>query len=337
MKIGMLLSSLGGSPLQAGLDRAFAQLGHWVEPYHEAHGYDLIVVWNQVSHDPTYVYPEFPSKCKTPIVFIDSAEYGWWLHLPKVSDPYKNTFSEGSLAHDSKSRAQQMRLKEFLQGRSFPYMIREMWKWMEWPSSYHPIDYPLYMMSECHEEPNLDEYVSRQKDLFMSWGLSHPWRKNITEELRRMTHAKSQMFNTEILVLEENGTPRMPQHEFFRKTREAKVSVSFDGYGSTSFRIMEVLVRCLLLTGPINYHQYKPMLDGVHCRKYKIENNDLDYISSTVCQELENAILDVEGSFNIYRAGYHLCHQYYSEQATAKYVLDVVERHDWSKPTPLDL
>jgi len=327
MKIGIFLSSLGGSPLQAGLERGFVQLGH--ELVDGGKPCDLLVVFNQTAHDPSYCYPGFPDHTG-PMAFIDCAEYGYFRRLPGIVGHYWNAFAAGSMVHDTKNVVQQTRLKNWLEGRSFPYFIREFSKHVVFPINYHPIDYPLYYHSECHQKPDREEYLKRELDLFVSWGASHPWRMQITQALRDC-HTRC-----EILVLEENGTPRMRQRDFFQRTRAAKCSVSFDGYGSSSFRLHEVLVRCLLLAGPMSIDRYAPLVDGVHFMEYAVDAVGEGFVGTNVCKVLRQALADPEGSFRMYDAGYRHCMEHYTEKATAEYVLRTVEAHDWTKVTPLD-
>lgn len=330
MRIGFFLSNHGGSPLVGGLERGLKQLGHHVEQYKHGSDYDLVLVCNQCSHVTTYEYPEFP-PAKVPIAFIDSAEYGYFRRLPGVIINYANAFTEGSMHHDTKNLSEQTRLKTFLEGRSFPYFLREFSNYIPFPDNYHPIDYPLYHYSVCDERPDRDAYLKRELDLFMSWGASHPWRLEITKALRGC-HTKC-----DIRVLEENGTPRMPQKEFFHKTNSAKCSVSFDGYGSGSFRMTEVLVRCLLLQGPLSIHRYAPLINGVHCMEYTVVNDGENFLGTNICDVLRAALADPELSYKIYETGYHHCMEHYTERATAQYVMDVVAKHDWKKATQLTI
>lgn len=328
MRIGFFLSTKGGSPLQVGLERGMAQLGHHVEPFRQGSSYDLVLIFNQCAHTTGYAYPDFPSAVSR-IAFIDSAEYGYFKRLPGIISSYWNTFADGSMNHDTKNKHEQTRLFNYLNGMSFPYFIREFSKHIQFPIGYHPIDYPLYHYSACHQLPNREEYLRRNLDLFVRWGGSHPWRMNITEELRNC-HTKC-----EIDVLQDNVVHRMPQEEFFRRTRSAKCSVSFDGYGSGSFRVTEVLVRCLLLQGPLSIHTRMPLLDGIHCVHYDVENIGEDFISTNVCAKLKESLSDPERSYQIYKAGYDHCMTHYTEKAAAEYVLSTVEKHDWSKPAVL--
>lgn len=330
MRIALLISNKGGSPLIGGLQRGLVHLGHSAHEYKHGQSYDLILVCNQCAHTTDYAYPEFPEKAER-IAFIDSAEYGYFRRLPGVIRDYANAFSGGSLGHDTKNLEQQQRLFGFLSGRSFPYFLREHSVYIDFPPEYHPIDYPLYHLSVCPTAPNREEYLRRQLDLFVSWGASHPWRLHITAALRGC-HVKS-----DIRVLEENGTPRMPQMEFFERTRSAKCSVSFDGYGSGSFRMTEVLVRTLLLQGPLSIRRHAPLIDGTHCIEYAVKNDGETFISTNVCEKLKEALADPERSYRIFEAGWHHCMGNYSERATAEYVLKTIEQHDWSKPTTLSL
>jgi len=330
MRIAFLLSTLGGSPLQSSLERGMAQLGNQVSDYHPGRQYDLILVFNQTAHNPNYEYPPFP-KGNTPIAFIDSAEYGYFKRLPGVIHKYANAFSQGSLEHDTKNLGQQLRLLTFLKGKSFPYFLREYSKYVSFPLEYHPIDYPLYHHSVCGRAPNRDEYLKRSLELFCRWGASHPWRMAITQALRDC-HTRC-----EIDVLQDGVVNRMPQKQFFERTFAAKCSVSFDGYGSGSFRVTEVLSRCLLLQGPMSIIQREPLLDGVHCLNYNVESDGENFISTDVCVKLKAALAYPEHAYKLHEAGYYHCMQHYTERATAKYVMDTIEKHNWSKPTELSI
>lgn len=327
MKIGFFLSNKGGSPLQAGLERGLRDIGHTVVEYRKQEGCDLVLIFNQCSHVTDYTYPDL--SVSQPFAFIDSAEYGYFKRLPGIVGKYAYAFTEGSMSHDTKNQHEQTRLREFLRGKSFPYFLREFSKHVTYADNFHPIDYPLYVHSACPIVPNREEYLKRDLDLFCSWGASHPWRLNITSALRNC-HTKS-----EILVLEENGTPRMPQGQYFGRTQSAKTSVSFDGYGSSSFRLTEVLVRCLLLVGPLSIIRHAPLTDGVNCLDYSVENEGENFISTNICAKLREALAFPDRSFNIYEAGYHHCMAHYTEKATAQYVMAVIARHDWTKMTQL--
>lgn len=333
MKIGIFLSTLGGSPLQIGLERGLAELGHNVEPYRHGSGYDIVVAFNQAAHNSNYTYPDFP-EANIPVAFVDSAEYGWWTRFSAIDQHrYRNAFSEASMASDTKKADQQARLRAFLEGRSFPYFIREYYRSLEFPACYHPIDYPLYALSGCDERPNREEYLKRADDFFVSWGLSHPWRRPITEALRGC--GVSGEF---IMIGDEPGCiPRLPQADSFARTRRAKTSISFDGYGSSSFRLTEVLVRSLLLRGPLSIIQHAALTDGVNCIDYQVESDGETFIGTDVCAKLKEALADQERCFRIYETGYWHCTDHLTEKATAAYLLETVARHDWSKPTPLDL
>lgn len=330
MKVALWISSLGGSPMQVGLERGLRQLGHHVEYYRHGHGYDLVIMMDQVAHVTNYVYPPFP-PANVPIAFVDFAEYGPQRRGPEIIRRYANFCSPGSMAHDTKNPGEQAKLRQFLEGKSFPYILREFSVYVDWPRGYWPCDYPTYISSECHIQPDREEYLRRPLDLFVSWGASHPWRLPVTEALRACP------VKSEIYVLEQNGAVRLPQSVYFPKIRASRASPSHSGYGSSSFRLNEVLVRTLLLQGPMEIRFRAPLIDAVHCVEYQIEHNGMDFISTNVGQRLQESLADPERSFRIYEAGYHHCHQHYSEKSTAQYVLDVVHKHDWSQPTQLDI
>lgn len=335
MRIALWLSNKGGSPLQVGMERGLKELGHNVEYWRKGHGYDLVIMFNQAAHTRDYQYPEFPRARH--VAFIDSAEYGYFKRLPSVLSRYWNTFTEDALNHDTKNRGEQLRLKGYLQGKSFPYFAREFFKVFSFPTGYHPIDYPLYAGSVCHIRPDRESYLKRDLDLFLAWGASHPWRMNLTEALRN-AHTKC-----EIDVIGENGFNRMPQAHYFERMRAAKVGVSFDGYGSGSFRMTEILCRSLLLQGPLSIRLPVEFEHGVHCLHYNIDFKEVEqagqpwgeFISTDISTALHAALFDPEFSYEIYKAGFDLLMTRYTERAMAAYVMDVVHKHDWKSPTQL--
>lgn len=322
MRIGFYFSNQDGNPLRTGLRRGLEQLGH--EVVEKSSDVDLILLFNQTAHTTAYTYSPLPFN-KVPLAFIDSAEYGYFTRLPGVAKRYWNAFADGSMEHDTKCYAEQSVLKECLQGRSFPYFIREFHKDIDFPANYHPIDYPLHAGSECLIEPDKKEYLNRELDLFVSWGHSHPWRKHITQALQECPVKK--------LIQHEHD--RLPHKEYLQKMREAKCTVSFDGYGSSSFRLTEALQRCLLLQGPLTMRRYQPLTDEVNCLEWEIESNGEEFIGTNVC-DVVRAVADSPGwAYKMYESGYYHCRDNYTEKATAEYVLKTVEQHDWSVETKL--
>ncbi len=332
MKIAFFLSSLGGSPLQVGLDRGLSSLGHVVEEYRAGESYDLVLIFNQSAHTTRYVYPTFPSERNLRFAFIDTAEYGYGTrYTPSIRRRFATSFTPDCMNHDTKSSCEQWRLRNFLEGRSFPYFLREMFKEIQYPTGYSPIDYSLYAYSECNRRPSRDEYMMRQEDLFCSWGSSHPFRLDITRHLRAHPCKKT------VLVLEENGTPRMIQSEYFARTEAAKCSVSFDGYGSGSFRICEVLARTVLLQGPLSIVLRDPLVDGVTCIEYQVESDGENFISTNIGEKLQWILDRPDEAFQVYANGFEHVNSKWTERATAQYVLNIVEKHPWHLPTPLEV
>ncbi len=327
---------MGGSPLQVGLERGLNQIeGIRAEYFIPHRPYDYDLLFNQCSHTTNYNYGNLSNLDNYKLAFIDTAEYGWTKRLPGVLDLYYSTFAAGAMQHDTKNPAQQQYLFNYLNGKSFPYLIREYLKKISYPSMYHPIDYPLYHLSEYRADPVREQYLERPLDLFISWGGSHPFRMNITQKLRNCP------VKSEIYVIEEitpNGkTPRMLQDQYFNKMLAAKASVSYDGYGSGSFRETEALCRTLLLKGETSIIQRDPLQSGVNCVEFKVTTNEdgTEFLDSDVDSLLLYYLKDPEKCFEIYRKGFEHCMKYFTEKATAEYVLRIIKNHDWSKPTPL--
>lgn len=330
MRIASLLSSHGGSILQLGLERGLKKLGHVVEPYHHNISCDLILVFNQSAHTTEYAYPEFPSESdRTPIAFIDAAEYGWTKRVHEPPERYWNTFASGSMEHPTKNLSEQERLRRFLEGRSFPYFLREFMTSWSFPPSYHPIDYPLHEGALPGKRPNRKEYLSRHMQVACLWGLSNPWRVNLTAEL------EASPFRKDIYVIERDG-PRLNQwggNGYFARIEAARCSISFDGYGSGSFRVTEVLCRTLLIQGLMSIRTREPVIHGDTCVAYALRTDGPNYLGSDLIEKIGTALSDPEWCYRVYERGYHHCMTHLTEKATAEYVLRVVDGHDWNQPT----
>jgi len=326
------MSQHGGSPLQASLWRGLHDLGHVVSVFHNGRprDFDFLVILNQSAHTQHYAYPDFPPY-KTPVVFIDTAEYGYFTRLPHTFGKYVNTFTPSAMGHDTKNHYEQTRLKNYLQGKAFPYFLREMHVDKKYPDTYYPIDYPITNTSWCHTRPDKDTYLNRPLDLYVSWGASHPWRWGITNELRSIA------CRSYIKVIEENGHPRLHHRDYFAGMEGAFASVSYDGYGSNSFRMTEALVRCALLQGPIKHVMRYPLKDGETCIGFDVVHSGDDFVATDVGAKLRGILASPETAFEVYRNGYEHCMTYLTETRAAADFVDTVYKHDWSKETILDL
>ncbi len=317
--------------MQCGLDRGLTQLGHAVEDYRSEGVYDLVLVFNQCAHTTRYIYPDFPADRNIRFAFVDCAEFGYFTRLPHRYRDYANTFTHAAMSHDTKNYGEQWRLRNWLEGKSFPYFLREYHKSIKYPDNYFPVDYPLYAYSTCTKRPSRHDYMSRQEDLFLSWGASHPWRLDLTRALREHPCKKT------VLVLEENGTPRMIQSEYFERMEAAKCSVSYDGYGSGSFRMTEVLVRAPLLQGPLAIVTRSPLIDGETCIAFDVVADGENFLSTNISDKLSELLANPERSYQIFENAFEHCMSKLTEMATARYVLEVCEKHRWDVPTALEV
>jgi hypothetical protein len=348
LRIATFLSSLGGSPLQGGIERGLASMGHHVEPYDHRQGYDLVVIFQQVAHNPAYQFPARFPPVHQPIAFVDSSEAGYFTRLPDRAKEFAFSFTETVMRQSTKNYAEQVRLRDYLQGKSFPYFLREMSKYIQYPAAYHPIDYPLYHLSGCDMRPDREEYLRRDLDLFSAWGESHPFRVHLGRAMRGANvKAEITVINRGAKVstdpsrgvwLDANGEVCfIEQAAYFNRMRAAKCSVSYDGYGSGSFRMTEILVRTLLLQGPLSIVTRAPLIDGETCRAYTVDHAGEVYYGTNLPDVIRRALECPEESFEIYERAYEHCMEHLTERATAQYLLDTVAAHDYSKPTPLEL
>lgn len=328
MRIGLYPPQWASNPpLMGGLHRGLLELGHTVCHYEPGQSYDLLLVFNMTSHRTDYEYPPFPPASQ-PIAFIDAAEYGYFCRLQDRYMDYANSFTERAMMHDTKNFAQQARLRGFLEGRSFPYFLRELHKDVDYPAGYHPIDYPLYHDSVERRPPNRDEYLRRELEVFCVWGMSHPWRVQITEALRGC-HRKSEIADR----WSEGGN--LEPDVYRERIRAARLSVSFDGYGSGSFRMTEVLCRTLLLQCPLSIRTRAPLIDGQTCIAYNVDSRGEEFVGCDIQEKVTEALADPERSFEIYERGFEHCMANLTEKATAAYVIDTFRNHDFRVPTQL--
>jgi hypothetical protein len=329
MRIALFLARThGSSPLVGGLWRGLCELGHHVEEYRAGVGYDLVLVANVVTHDTGYEYPPFPAG-NVPIAFIDAAEYGWATRLPGNEQAWATSFTPSAMGHDTKNRAEQEKLRRWLEGRSFPYFLREKLRALTYPAMFHGIDYPLYHLSRYDVRPNREEYLRRDLELFCWWGHSHPWRQHIEQALRD-AHRKAEIGNR---WDDEN----MPQERYFERMQAARCTVSFDGYGSSSFRLTEGLCRTALLVGPLSIEMRAPLVDGETAFFYEVESSGEEFVSTNIAERLRYLLECPEDAFEVYQRGFEHVYAHWTEKSTAAYVLDVVEKHNWNEPTPLTI
>jgi hypothetical protein len=311
------------------MERGLRALQHDVVGWAPGVMCDLVMVFNQTAHVSDYVYPEFP-PAEIPVAFIDAAEYGWTMRVQRPLADFWNAFAPGSVAHPTKNAVEQERLRQFLAGRSFPYFIRELFTSWAFPPGYHPIDYPLHESAVYDRRPVFHEYARRNIVVSCLWGLSNPWRVNLTAEIRSLPYSK------DVYVLEHDG-PRLPHSEYWKRIERSRASVSFDGYGSGSFRMTEVLARTVLVQGLMAIRVRAPVIDGDTCYAYALRTDGEVFVGSTIAESIRRVAEDVRGSFEVYRRGYDHCMTHLTERATAQYVLDVVNAHDWSQPTQLEM
>lgn len=333
MNIGFLSHPLGGSPLLLSLRRAFQGLGHNVVDFPRNRKVDLVLVFNFASHQE-FEYEDFP-VVECPMAFIDSAEYGWWTHEKKYARWLYNAFAPAALMGGripgapevvlSSKGKQQFKLKKWLEGKSFPYFLREMYKDWNYPSCYHPIDYPLWVDSHCQKEPQLEEYLKRPLDFYVAWGNSHPYRAKLNELLA--AQPRSQVYS---------APPRIDQKFIFQQTEAAKSSISYHGYGHGSFRVMENSVRTLLFKCRTCIQEREPFVNGETCLEYDVWGS-FEEMGTDLGEKLDIVRKEPERAFGIYKAGREHCLKHLTEEATARYVLGEIEKHDFTQPTPLVL
>ena len=305
--------------LQYGLN----ELGHEVNArYDHGSNPDYVFIFNVSSHGKDYTYGELPNHPR--LVFVDSAEYGFFTH---GSPKYANAFSTMSLRHSCKNFHEQRRLMFHLAGKSFPYFLREMAGPVAYPGCYHPIDYPnaVPIPPVC----SATSFINRKIDVVIGWTFSHPWREDLTRKVREAHEAG----RIKALIIDQ----RLPKNEYLARLQLGISTVSFDGFGHSSFRVTEALSRCLLVNYTPPVHQRIAPADKVTCRTYEVESAGGDQVNTDLVSVIEHAVKHKEESYEIYRRGHELLSTQLTTKAWAQYVLDRCAAHDWSVPTRLDM
>ncbi len=304
------------------------QLGHTVRLFDPTLSFDYVLVFNTTAHINDYDYNNIAPVKNFKFAFIDCAEYGWKWHYKEYDKDFYNCAAPKSL---EMKNSNQPSLLSFLQGKSFPYFLREMREDFSYPKMYHPIDYPFHRFNlSTVSPPNFEEYMSRPLDLYVNWGNSHPFRHEIIKILENIQCKK------EIHICN-----KINQKDYFNKIRTARIGISFDGYGYGSFREKEILSRALLFINKKNLIEYVPLETASNCVQYsafyKIENGELIWKGCDIKDLLERYMQDWKHCYEIYKKGYDHCMQYYTEKAMAQYVLDILQHHDFTVQTPISL
>jgi hypothetical protein len=304
--------------------------------------YDFVLLFNISSHSARYDFSDVGELKGYKFCFIDSSEYGWWTHYSHYKELFGTSFTAGSMA--AKPFCQQV-LKQFLDGKSYPYIVREFYKGIDYPNSYHPIDYPLYgVNTPIPPMATFEEYCARPNDVYVGWGESHPSRKDLARVVSKLP-----------LKVVVNSGNKLPQNEYFTNMLNARMTVAYDGYGSGSFREKEALARTMLFRNNMAIIQNAPLTSGQNFVEYQVQEKLVDwdkdskysapyknfrdkhpvFESTNLGSIMLEWIQDLEGMYRVYEGGYKHLMENFTEKAVAQYVLDILEGHDWDKPTPI--
>lgn len=318
----------GCGVVPGGLTRGLSELGHQTYHFNPGDSYDYVFLFNVSAHIQYWDWIGLEQLNGYKFCFIDMAEYGWWTHYDYYKDKYYSAFAP--LAIKAK-HLNQVKLLEFLRGKSYPYFLREMYKGVEYHKNYHPIDYPLYFYSVSKKQPiSFEEFKNRHWDIFVAWGHNHQTRVGISEKIRAIGGYK-----THVLC---NSDAKIPQFEYFSHLENAKLSISYDGYGSGSFRETEVLCRCVLFRNEQCVIRPYPLTDGVNFIEYKTDEILGDdkypiYKNTNVDELMREGLKKPEELYQIYVNGYKHCMDYYTERAVANRILGILSKHDWGEVT----
>lgn len=329
MRLGFKVANVdaGCGIMLGGITRGLTELGHQVVPWTLGVSCDHVLVFNVSSHINHYNWDDIEQLEGCKFAFIDTAEYGWWTHYDYHKDMYYSAFAP--LAIKAKPPVQ-LKLLEFLKGKSYPYFLREMYKGFDYPENYHPIDYPLYYHSRSDIQPTtFEEYKNRNWDVYIAWGHSHQTRVHITEMIKKLPF--------KIFAFCDSNA-KLNQFEYFKGLQNAKISVSYDGYGSGSFRETEVLSRCVLFRNVQCVRRPNPLTNGVNFVEYTVEEKLGDdkypiYVNTDVGELITQHLSNLENLYNIYREGYKHCTEWLSEKGMAQYILETTQKHDWTVVT----
>lgn len=335
MKLGYFYPKpCGAGIIASSLQKGFADVGSSLQPYNPSSSYDYVLLFNCADHRTDYNFDGINS-IKHKFAFIDTSEYGWWTHHDSYKDRYYNAFAPSTVL--AKPNAQQQ-LISFLKGKSYPYFIREYYKGVNYHKNYHPIDYPLHTAHiPIPPLSSFEDYKNRPLDVYISWGPSHMSRASITEVVDKLPLRKEVSYRTKVA-----------QQTYFNKLSSAKLSVSYDGYGSGSFRETEALCRTTLLRNSnMTMVQRDPIIHLRHFIEYGVEEARINwdrtegitdtqprFTSTDISDIIMEYIKDTDLLYEIYRNGYNHCVTNFTEKATAQYIINILQSHNWGEITP---
>jgi hypothetical protein len=361
LKIGIYTADFyGGNSLLDCLIKGLKELGHQCVPFDKQIEFDYVIVFAVAAP-----FANFNKNLKysnldliqSKIIFIDTGEYGWWTHYDEQAEFYYNAFATGGQPNlgyvplINQKGPTHLDLLNFLRGKSFPYFLREMYKIIPYPEQYHPIDYTLHWTTPIPKENNFEEYMGKKYDIFSQWGGSHPFRHNLIEKMNSTLLGDKICINKVrgiLKPLERGGQicnytmDKLPQLEYFSELTNARMSLVYDGFGSGSFREMEVLSRCLLFIHKQCIYKRHPLTfqgEGQNAVEYEVEykfSPYLTFIDSNIVEQIQKYMSDWELCFKIYKAGYEHCLKYYTPKGVAEYVLEETLKHDYRVPTPVE-
>lgn len=334
---------IGAGVLFQSLARGFEQIGHPLVLFNPNQVYDYVIVFNNAAHRADYDFNGI-DKITQRVAFVDGSEYGWWTHHNYYRKLFSNSFAPGSM---KVKPFEQRKLQLFLKGKSFPFFLREFYKGNKYPKSYHPIDFPLITVgTNVPGMASFEDYVNRPYDVYIGWGESHPSRKCLAELVDKLP--------CKTLI---NSGNKIERSLYFENIKNAKISISYDGYGSTTFREKEILCRTLLLRNKMAVHLSQPLTDGFNFVEFRVKerlinwqmsahtcnpeyaqdvmDKTIEYADSDIGDIIMSLLKDIDKMYEIYRQGYHHCTENYTEKATAQYVFDTIQDHDWKEPTPI--
>ncbi len=80
-----------------------------------------------------------------------------------------------------------------------------------------------------------------------------------------------------------------------------------------------------------------PLIDGETCIQFDVVADGETFLSTNIGEKLSELLANPERSYQIYENAYEHCMSKLTEVATARYVIEVCEKHRYDVPTALEV
>ncbi len=317
------------TPIMQHLFEGLPQNGHTVETFRPGGEYDCVILqWT--GHAGARWDCDFNRLKGYRIALIDWNEYGSMTTSVHSRFDYCNGFTPKCFAV-CREPAQLHKLFDFLKGRSFPYFSRDLFKQVDYPPGYYPLEGAGENGIDGPGLVSEEEFLARQGFLYVSWNYSHPHRIVLAEMMRAWATRCGAPHHIAC-----NTNSRVHIDEYHAKLQGAMVSVSYEGW-SVSHSQFEIMRRCCLVRNEMS--RLRPFLVGRGCVEYrcdlKLDQQRLHLLGTDLVSVLDKLYRNKALAYAAYRDG-HGHADLYTPRSISGHLAEKVARHDWGVPTEIE-